>query len=95
METLPVILLGLRSTILENLNCSPAELVYGTYLRLPYHFFEHSKPSIKINPSSFVERLKEAMNKLKPVPSSNHDKQSTFVQKTCKLVLTFLYVMME
>lgn len=62
MEKLPIILLGLRSIILENIKASPAELVYGTNLRLPYHFFEKAKPSIKSDPLSFVERLKEFMN---------------------------------
>lgn len=35
-ETLPTILLGLRSVVLSNLNASPAEFVYGTSLRLPF-----------------------------------------------------------
>lgn len=58
-----------------------AELVYGSSLRLPYHFFEKVKPNIKSDPFTFVERLKETMNKLKPVQSSNHNKQSIFVHK--------------
>lgn len=82
METLPTILLGLRSVILENINASPAELVYGTTLRLPFHFFENSTPTILPNHNMFIERLKEIMNNLKPVPSSNHNtKHKTFVHK--------------
>ena len=69
METLPTILLGVRSTILENLNASPAELVYGSSVRLPFYFFEEAKPDIKSDPFTFVERLKEIMSKLKPVPA--------------------------
>lgn len=82
METLPTILLGLRCIILENINASPAELVYGTNLRLPYLFFEKFKPSLKHDNSTFVERLKDTMNKLKPVPLSNHDKQKSLFIKT-------------
>ncbi|CAN7950979.1 unnamed protein product [Ixodes pacificus] len=36
---LPLVLLGLRSAVEEELNCSPAELVYGSTLRLPGDFF--------------------------------------------------------
>lgn len=81
METLPTILLGLRSIVLENINASPSELVYGTNLCLPYHFFEKSKPDVKADPATFVERFKTTMNKLKPVPASNHDKEKIFVHK--------------
>lgn len=81
IETLPTIMLGLRSIILENINASPAELVYGTNLRLPCHFFEPVKTKPAIDQSSFVERLKETMNKLRPVPSSNHSKQKVFIHK--------------
>lgn len=80
-ETLPTILLGLRSVLLENINASPAEMVYGTNLRLPYHFFEEPKANIKSDPDTFVERLKVIMGKLKPVPSSNHNNQTVFVHK--------------
>ena len=81
MEVLPTILLGLRSIILENLNASPAELVYGQNLRLPFHFFHTSKSNIKSDPHTFVERLKSIMNKLQPRQASNHDKQQIFIAK--------------
>lgn len=80
-ETLPTILLGLRSNILENLNASPAELVYGKNLRLPCQFFEITDKNIKSDPFTFVERFKSTMHNLKPTPSSNHNKQSVFVHK--------------
>lgn len=34
-ETLPIILLGLRTAVKEDLECSSAELVYGQTLRVP------------------------------------------------------------
>lgn len=64
MEILPTILLGLRSIILENLKASPAELVYVSNLRLPFHFFHEAKANVKSNPYTFVERLKSIMNRL-------------------------------
>lgn len=53
--------------ILENLNASPAEFVYGKNLRLPFHFFEIAKPRIDSDPHTFVERLKSMMDRLKPI----------------------------
>lgn len=79
METLPTILLGLRSVMLENIKASPAELVYGTSLRLPFHFFEHSKLNIDSDRAPFVDRPKDSMNKLMPVPSSDHSNLTTDV----------------
>lgn len=48
---------------------------------LTYHFFEKTKPNVKSDPASFFEQLRELMNDLKPVPSSNHDKRKLFVHK--------------
>jgi len=42
-EELPLILLGLRTTLKEDLKASPAELFYGQTLRLPGQFFEETK----------------------------------------------------
>ena len=36
---LPIVLLGIRSAVKEDLKCSPAELIYGQPLRLPGEFF--------------------------------------------------------
>ena len=40
VDILPLVLLGLRTAPKEDLNCSSAELVYGTMLRLPGEFFD-------------------------------------------------------
>ncbi|CAM1323272.1 Uncharacterised protein r2_g3179 [Pycnogonum litorale] len=40
-EHLPIVLLGLRNAVKEDLQASPAELVYGTTLRLPGEFLFH------------------------------------------------------
>lgn len=81
IETLPTILLGLRSIILENLNASPAEFVYGSTIRLPFNYFETPKQIVPANQHNFVERLKEMMKDLQPVPSSNKSKQTIFIHK--------------
>jgi len=43
-KALPLVLLGIRTTLKQDLKCTPAELVYGTTLRLPGEFFT-SDPS--------------------------------------------------
>ena len=58
-EALPVTLLGIRSTLKEDLHCTSAELVYGTTLRLPGDFFQASTPTDMVeDPLSYVDRLK-------------------------------------
>lgn len=43
---LPVVLLGLRASVKEDLQCSSAELVYGQPLRLPAEFFTQSHDTL-------------------------------------------------
>mgnify|MGYP004574948059 CR=1 FL=1 len=88
---LPLVLLGLRSTIKEDLHCSPAEMVYGTPLRLPGEFLHPT--SSKITEGDFVQKLRRAMQKLRPATTSRHDKAQTFLQpdlKDCKFVFVRL-----
>jgi transposase InsO family protein len=62
---LPLILLGIRSSIKTDLKCSPSELVYGTTLRLPGEFIDHS--CITNTPSSsYAQQLCQFMSKLRP-----------------------------
>ncbi|CAM1292320.1 Uncharacterised protein r2_g148 [Pycnogonum litorale] len=50
-------MLGIRASIKEDLGCTPAELVYGTTLRIPSEFLsENSSKSMDI--ASYVSRLK-------------------------------------
>uniref|UniRef100_A0A5S6QQ48 RNA-directed DNA polymerase n=1 Tax=Trichuris muris TaxID=70415 RepID=A0A5S6QQ48_TRIMR len=44
VDSLPMVLLGLRSTVKEDLRHAPAELVYGAPLRLPGVFFGYPVP---------------------------------------------------
>ncbi|GFW76107.1 retrovirus-related Pol polyprotein from transposon 412 [Trichonephila clavipes] len=43
-EVLNIILLGLRASLKEDILCTPAELVFGTTIRLPGEMFDSSKP---------------------------------------------------
>ena len=66
-EHLPIILLGIRNTVKVDLNCTPAQLVYGTTLRLPGQFFSSSSTTPDLAPDSYADRLQSAMLTLKPV----------------------------
>ncbi|CAB0042244.1 unnamed protein product [Trichogramma brassicae] len=54
---LPGVLLGLRTTFKEDLQASPAEMVFGTSLRIPGEFVARQEPD-KTSPSEFVLALR-------------------------------------
>lgn len=66
-EELPIILLGIRNTIKEDLQCSPAELVYGQSLVLPGECT--IKNCVTDNQHDFIERLKQYFTDIKQVPT--------------------------
>lgn len=65
VKNLPWVLLSLRSTIKTGIEFSPAEILYGTSLRLPCDFFEDSKLNTQANLPVFVQQLKERMRSAK------------------------------
>ncbi|CAH8492890.1 unnamed protein product [Schistosoma mattheei] len=64
---LPLVMLALRATIKQDMGCCPAELVYGTTLRLPGEFFTSSK-SVPTDVTGYVQRLRKHMSDLKITP---------------------------
>ena len=66
-EALPLILLGIRTYLKEDIGCTAADLVYGTTLRLPGEFFSPSTGSCP-DPSSYVARLRTTMQALRATP---------------------------
>jgi len=84
---LPLVLLHIRSTTKEELQCSPAELIYGQPLRLPQEFVTQSPGAVR--QSEFVSKLKEHFKTIKPTQTRNHSEKS-FVDRNlllCKRVL--------
>ena len=65
-ETLPLVMLGLRTFLKAYIQCSAAELVYGTTLRLPGEFFT-PRNSDYANVQTYVQRLSTYMQTLSPV----------------------------
>ncbi|BHF77770.1 hypothetical protein SprV_0602088000 [Sparganum proliferum] len=65
---LPLVLFGIRSSVKEDIQCTAAELVYGTPLRLPGEFVQPSTTNTNIT-STFVQQLKQRMAQLRPTPT--------------------------
>ena len=68
IETLPLILLGIRTALKEDLNATTAEMVYGTTLRLPGEFFSTSSATPLPDPSEFINQLKTHFRTLQSTP---------------------------
>ena len=64
-DALPLVLLGIRTAVKDDLQCTTAELVYGTTLHLPGEFFTCTTTSTD-DPTTYVARLKASMSQLKP-----------------------------
>ena len=67
-QLLPLILLSLRTTFKQDLQCTPAQFVYGTTLRLPGQFFIPSPATMPLDPTLYADRLASYMHQLRPVP---------------------------
>ncbi|GFX62997.1 hypothetical protein TNCV_1100901 [Trichonephila clavipes] len=76
-EVLPLILLGLRASLKEDILCTPAELVFGTTIRLPEEMFDSSKPDDDV--VNFVSKLKSHMQSVHPKPPKHHGKRPVFI----------------
>lgn len=78
-DELPLVLLGLRASVKEDLQCSSAELLYGQPLRLPGEFFVDSHENVDTFP--ILVSLRETFANLKPSPIRRHNSQKIFVSK--------------
>ena len=64
LDHLPFVLLDLRSAVREDSACCPADLVYGSTVRLPADFLDQMPPSplqsgSGTSPSSYVDTLRD------------------------------------
>ncbi|BHF73335.1 hypothetical protein SprV_0401641600 [Sparganum proliferum] len=67
-DNVPVALLGIRAALKSDLDCSAAELVFGTTLRLPGEMVTLTSRGAEETPENFVHRLRHFMRSLSPVP---------------------------
>ena len=70
MDQLPWVMLGIRATQKDDLGASPAEFVYGAPLALPGQ--SHNLAGAPPSTEPFLCDLRQAMEKLQPVPTSTH-----------------------
>lgn len=77
---LPLVLLGIRSSLKEDLHHSSAELVYGTNLQLPGELLAPTPDTAPCGVQDFAARRKGAMRSLQPVQPRSSPKK-TFVNQ--------------
>ena len=80
VNSLPLVLLGIRTSLKEDLKCSTAELVYGTTLRLPGEFFDTSAATTS-DPTEYTSKLTTAMQQLRATPTRLPKWRRFFVEK--------------
>ena len=76
-DSLPLVLLGLRTAYKEDLQASAADLVYGEPLRIPGELVVAVPQDI--DSSIFIQQLRSNINKLRSTPASRHATPGTFI----------------
>ena len=66
VESLPLVLLGIRTTYKVDLQCTSAEMVFGTTLHLPGELITISETDKLLDSNDFVDKLRMRMGKLQP-----------------------------
>lgn len=79
-ETLPLVLLGIRSAYKDDIHASSADLVYGEPLRLPGELL-HPANTTNTDITNLIARLQTFAKNIRPQPASRHCKKVTFVYK--------------
>ncbi|XP_034946117.1 uncharacterized protein [Chelonus insularis] len=64
----------------ENMKATPAEMVYGTTLRLPGGFFVTSE--VNPDPERFLQKHGEYMHALRPTATAHHSRSKMFILKS-------------
>ena len=81
IDELPWVLLGIRTTPKEDLNTSPAELVYGMPLTVLGDFLQQSNTSEPTDDDShkMLTQLREKVERLAPIPPATHKFTRSYV----------------
>ena len=66
IDALPLVMLGVRTALKEDIHLTAAETVYGTTLRIPGAFFTSSTDHSLPDPINYVCKLKSLMQHLRP-----------------------------
>ena len=86
-DALPLVLLGIRSTIKEDIGCTAAELVYGTTLTLPGQLVNY-EPTTHGDSTHFASRLLQMMQNIRAIPPREYNNPVHLDKhlETCKFV---------
>ncbi|GBM79530.1 Transposon Ty3-G Gag-Pol polyprotein [Araneus ventricosus] len=87
-ETLPIVLLGIRSAIKPDINATCAELFYGTTLRLPSDIL-NSKSDLSTPTDTCISKFKLMMQSINPISTSRHSFKPIYIHpslQTCSHV---------
>ncbi|XP_037500253.1 uncharacterized protein LOC119374245 [Rhipicephalus sanguineus] len=76
VDDLLLVLLGLRAVIRADLQCSTAELVYGTSLRLPVDLLTSTK--LLYQPQQFLQRLLDCVQDFRPTSPRPSEHKTIF-----------------
>ena len=76
VDTLPIALLGIRTTLKQDYHCISVEVVYGTTLRVPGNFFTPNLEATVSDPSNYVTKLKESMKHFRATPPRNQQRST-------------------
>ncbi|CAH8531682.1 unnamed protein product [Schistosoma mattheei] len=79
-EFLPLVMLGIRTSVKTDAQCSAAELVFGTTLRLPGEFINPNTNSQKLNLENYVDQLRDHMSKIKPI-NTREQSRAVYIPK--------------
>ncbi|GFN79523.1 Pol polyprotein [Plakobranchus ocellatus] len=78
-DELPMVLLGIRSSWRVDPGCSPAELVYGSTLRIPGEFLQpHDARTVEPD-LPFLRQLQQTMRSVQPPTPQFHGQPSVYV----------------
>ena len=80
-EHLGFVLLGLRSTLKEDIGLSTSELVYGTTLHLPGQLVDPDPCSPMMDPYTYVNKLKRYFAALQPIPTRVEQAFKSYIPK--------------
>ena len=84
-----MVLLGIRTALKEDLQCTAAELVYCATLRIPGEFFSSTGLTDTPDPASYFAKLKASVQQLQALPIKTQPQQekvhkpSSSDQHTC------------
>ena len=96
MSHLPMVLLGLRSTIREDGEMSPADLVYGSALRLPGELLpEPASRSSVVPQGDFLRALHDSMRSALPMPITHHGRPPALCLPRSLDTASFVYVRID